>query len=129
MARKEGQLRGYEFGKDEEQAKWLAEGHGPGMCISIQQHMLRMVKKAVIQDQTEVQMESIDTVDTSTQTTPGIDETAMQMNKVPKSRCAALQTESPNNEPPHLTNDVGMSTELPNTCKMAVQANNEQPQP
>ena len=67
-ARKEGQLTGYEFGKDEEQAKWLAEGHGLGVCISMQQHMLRMVKKAVILDQTEVQTEDIETADSSTQT-------------------------------------------------------------
>ena len=39
QARNEGQLKGYEFGKDEERAKWLVEGHGPGMCISMWQHI------------------------------------------------------------------------------------------
>jgi flagellar biosynthesis/type III secretory pathway protein FliH len=41
-AHKRGQLEGYELGtqdgKEEERRKWLAEGHGPGMCVLAQRH-------------------------------------------------------------------------------------------
>ena len=104
----ERQLKGYEFGKDEEQVKWLAEGHRPGMCISMQQHMLRMVKKAIILDQMEVQMESTETIDGSTQTTTTTIEPAMQTNTTLECQCALLQMEPPDDESSTLTKNAEM---------------------
>ena len=119
QAHNEGQLKGYEFRKDEEQAKWLAEGHGPGMCISMQQHMLRMVKKAIILDQMEVQTESTETMDSSTQTTT-----------TPECRITT-QTEPLDDKGPTLTKNTkmalpanfGMQT-TPSTNKTATQTKN-----
>jgi len=136
QARNEGQLKGYEFRKDEEQAKWLAEGHGPGMCISMQQHMLRMMKKAVILDQTEVQTESTETMESSTQTTTTTIEPAWQTNTTLERQCAPLQMEPPNNESSTLTKNaemmlcVDLSVQTtPSTNETATQTETDPPAP
>jgi hypothetical protein len=45
---KDGQRKGIEqgiqLGEHEERAKWLAEGHGPGICVSAQRHTEEMEK-------------------------------------------------------------------------------------
>jgi hypothetical protein len=87
-ARKNGQLEGYELsvqhGKDEERKKWLMEGHGPGLCLSMAAHARELFRGAVILEEAEVQTEMATRTDVSTQATPATDETASQTNDTPE---------------------------------------------
>ena len=107
MARKEGRLEGYELriqqGKEDEQRKWLTEGHGDGLCLSMAAHVRELFRGAVLLEEAETQTDKIATanidiqttlapttaidvdtqtiataVDASTQVAPGTDETAVQ---------------------------------------------------
>jgi hypothetical protein len=73
-ARKEGQLEGYELviqqGKDEERRKWLTEGHGAGLCLSMAAHASALFRGAVLVEDAEAQTDAATTVDVDIQVTP-----------------------------------------------------------
>ena len=110
-AHKNGRLEGFELGmhhgKDEEQKKWLTEGHGAGLCLSMAAHARELFRGAVLLEEAEVQTETTTWSDVSTQAAPRTDETASQTK----------------DGPPRLLNDVGTSMECPTTYEMASQTN------
>jgi hypothetical protein len=110
MACKNGRLEGYELsvqhGKDEEQKKWLMEGHSPGLCLSMAAHAHELFRGAVILEEAKLQTEMATQTDVSTQATPATDKTASQTNDAPEHRCAALQTAPLDNEGPTSLKDA-----------------------
>jgi hypothetical protein len=108
----EGIKRGLQAGEYDKQQKWLVEGHGPGLCLSMVAHVCEPFHGAVLQEEAETQTDDVTTTSANTQTT---------------STCTidALMQMAPNDKPPCLLNDVGMSTEAPSTHEMAIQANDE----
>ena len=110
----EGITRGLQAGEHDERQKWLAEGHGHGLCLSMAAHVHELFCGAILLEEAEVQTESATWSNGSTQAAPTTDEMASQTN----------------DEPPHLLNDVGMSKEHPSTCETAIQAcDDSQPAP
>ena len=89
--------------KEEEQQKWLAEGHSHGLCLSMVAHAHELLRSTVVLEEAEVQTEMATWSDASTQAAPRTDETATQTNDEPKHWCTAMQTELSNNKSPTLT--------------------------
>lgn len=74
-------------------------------CVLIEESHLRLVTevaKAMALKKAKPTTRS----DVSIQTTPAIDETAAQINDSPERRCAAIQTEPPDDEGPTSTKNV-----------------------
>jgi flagellar biosynthesis/type III secretory pathway protein FliH len=115
-ARKNGQLEGYELGtqdgKEEERKKWLTEGHGAGLCLTMAAHACELFRGAVLLEEAETQTDDVTTNSVDVQTTPAVTTTvnvsthaapttiemAIQTNPAHERRCAALQTEPPDDE-------------------------------
>jgi hypothetical protein len=124
QACKKGLLEGYELGiqegKDHERQKWLTEGHGAGLCLSMAAHARALFRGTVILEEAETQTDAVTTTSVDTQTTPAVTttvnastqaapttaETTSQTNSTPERRCAALQTEPPDDESPTLTKNA-----------------------
>jgi hypothetical protein len=94
QACKKGLLEGYELGiqegKEHEQRKWLTEGHGAGLCLSMAAHACALFCGAVILEEAETQTDAAPTTSVNVQTSPA-----------PDRQCAALQTEPPDDEDPN----------------------------
>jgi hypothetical protein len=107
---KNRQLKGYKLSvqhrKDEEQKKWLTEGHGPGLCLYMAAHAHELFRGAVILEEAKVQTEMATWTDVSTQATPTTDEMALQTNDAPKYQYAALQTVPLDDEGPTSLKDA-----------------------
>jgi hypothetical protein len=97
-----GLKEGEEKGKIAEREVWETK-HGQGKCVE---------PRTLIRVDEDVQTEPTtrETTDSSTQTT------------LTSTINAAMQT-VPNDNPPRLLNDAGMSTEPPSTCETGIQAN------
>jgi hypothetical protein len=106
--RSEGITRGLRAGEYEEQQKWLAEGHGPGLCISKEAHTRELWQGAILLDDAQVQTNPETTTwsNVSTQIAPKANETASQTNNTPEHQCAALQMEPLDNEGPTSLEDA-----------------------
>jgi hypothetical protein len=56
-ARKNRQLEGYELGmqdgKEEERKKWLMEGHGTGLCLTVVAHARKLFHGAILLEEAE----------------------------------------------------------------------------
>jgi hypothetical protein len=100
-AQKRGRGEGYELGtqdgKEEEQRKWLTEGHGDGLCLSMAAHARELFHGAVFLEEAETQTNAITTTNVNIQTTPApatvdvstqaaltTNETASQTNNSPE---------------------------------------------
>jgi hypothetical protein len=94
QAHKKGLLEGYELGiqegKEHEWWKWLTEGHGAGICLSMAAHACALFRGAVILEEAETQTDTAPTTSVNVQT-----------NAAPEHRCATLQTEPPDDEDPN----------------------------
>ena len=83
-ARKKGQIESYDLGvengKEEERRKWLTEGHGAGLCLTMAAHARALLRGAVLLEEAETQTDPETTTwnDASTQAAPRTDETASQ---------------------------------------------------
>ena len=66
----EGYELGTKNGKEEEQRKWLTEGHGAGLCLSMAAHARELLCGAVLPDEAETQTDDVTTTSVDTQTTP-----------------------------------------------------------
>jgi flagellar biosynthesis/type III secretory pathway protein FliH len=139
---KRGQGEGYELGKqdgkEEERRKWLTEGHGAGLCLSMATHARELLRGAVLLDEAETQTDSITTTNVDVQTTTATSTTAnadtqtdtvttvvvdiqtpaatttvdadTQMTLCPGQRAAATQTKPPDEEQPHTSKNIEAST-------------------
>jgi hypothetical protein len=91
---KTGLLEGYELGiqegKEHKQRKWLTEGHGTGLCLLMVAHARALFRGAIILEEAETQTNAAPTTSVNIQT-----------NAAPERRCAALQTEPPDDEDPN----------------------------
>jgi hypothetical protein len=94
QARKKGLLEGYELGiqegKEHERRKWLTEGHGTGLCLSMAAHACALFRGTIILEEAETQTDAAPTTSINVQTSPA-----------PDRQCAALQTEPPDDKDPN----------------------------
>jgi hypothetical protein len=79
-AQKRGRGEGYELGtqdgKEEERRKWLTEGHGDGLCLSMAAHAREPFRGAVFLEEAETQTDSVTTTNVDVQTTTATSTTA-----------------------------------------------------
>jgi hypothetical protein len=97
-----GLKEGEEKGKTAEREVWETK-HSQGKCIEPRTWIW-------VDEDVQTEPTTRETTDSSTQTT------------LTSTINAVMQT-VPNDEPPRLLNDAGMSTELPSTCETGIQAN------
>jgi len=122
--------------KDEEQRKWLMEGHGARLCLLMAAHMHALFHGMVLLEDAETQTNAVTTmniniqmtpvsttttvnVDTqtaattqinvSTQAAPQTKVTATQTTTTPKHQCVATQTEPLDDEGPTLMKNAKMA--------------------
>jgi hypothetical protein len=77
-----------QVGKEEDQQKWLMEGHGAGLCLSMVAHTWELLHNTIILEEAETQTNNATTqttpapacVDVSVQATPTTDKIASQTN-------------------------------------------------
>jgi hypothetical protein len=64
-----GRLVGMQDGKEEEQWKWLTEGHSAGLCLSMAAHACELFRGAVILEEAETQTNAVAMVNVNVQMT------------------------------------------------------------
>ena len=91
---------GMQVEKDKENQQWTVGGHGKGLCLSMAAHSHALFCSAAFLDEAGVQTDPRATTwsDASSQIVRRTNETAMQTDPAPKCRCAALQTEPPDDD-------------------------------
>ena len=92
-------MQGYKLGTQDRGAdkhqRWLAEGHGPGLCLFMAAKVHGPVCSTTIPGMAEPQMKPEKTTSTtiSTQAAPATDKMASQTSDIPEHQCTALQME------------------------------------
>jgi hypothetical protein len=79
-----GVEQGIQLEEHDKQQKWLAEGHGTGLCLSVAAHVCAFLHGAVLLEEAETQTDNVITNSTSTQTTTRTDKMASQTNAAPE---------------------------------------------
>ena len=61
---------GYSRERTRNKKKWLTEGHGTGLCLSMAAHASTLLHRAVLIEDAEIQTDNVTTTDVDIQTTP-----------------------------------------------------------
>ena len=124
---------GTRLGELEECGRWLAEGHGPGLCSKPDNEKRKGHEEGIEKGKNLGHEEGywlaknafnkiIHRVKTKEQANDSWKRMEMTTQTTTTSADAVMQM-APNNKPPHLLNDMGTSMEHPRTDEMAAQTN------
>jgi hypothetical protein len=97
-ARRNGLLEGHELGtqqgKDEERRKWLTEGHGAGLCLSMAAHASALFRGAVLVEDDETQTDEVATTNVNVQMTPTAPTTETASQTMQTALCVDFNTKA-----------------------------------